>query len=91
MNAITRHIDSWSWVVIAITLVLFLVALFLKGLSHDLLLEAGVFLISVKLILMAYKNGVATEALKRKLDEVHAALDRTRHPRTGDNSAHAPL
>ncbi len=50
MNAMTRHIDSWSWVVIAITLVLFLVALFLKGLSHDLLLEAGVFLISVKLI-----------------------------------------
>ena len=76
MNAITRHIDSWSWVVIAVTLVLFLVALFLKGLSHDLLLEAGVFLISVKLILMAYKNGVATEALTRKLDEIHAALER---------------
>jgi len=76
MNAITRHIDSWSWVVIAITLVLFLVALFLKGLSHDLLLEAGVFLISVKLILMAYKNGAATEALKKKLDEIHAALER---------------
>jgi len=76
MNAITRHIDSWSWVVIAITLVLFLVALFLKGLSHDLLLEAGVFLISVKLILMAYKNGAATEVLKKKLDEIHAALER---------------
>ena len=76
MNAITRYIDSWSWVVIAITLALFLVGLFLKGLAHDLFLEAGVFLISVKLILMAYKNGVTTEALKSKLDEIHAALGR---------------
>ncbi|MGH9805653.1 MAG: hypothetical protein ACRD9W_00040 [Terriglobia bacterium] len=76
MNTVTKHIDSWSWVVIAVTLVLFALALFLKGLSHDLLLEAGVFLVSVKLILMAYKNGITTEALKSRLDEIHAALER---------------
>ncbi|MGH8850029.1 MAG: hypothetical protein ACREYD_03455 [Casimicrobiaceae bacterium] len=60
MQTVTRHVDSWSWVVIAVTFVLFLLALFLKGLSHDLLLEAGVFLISVKLILMErrrYRSG----------------------------------
>lgn len=76
MNSIRRHFDSWSWVVIVITLILFVVALFVKGLTHDLLLEAGVFLISVKLILMTYKNGVTNEGLKRKLDEIHAALER---------------
>ena len=36
--------DPGSLVVIAITLVLFVWALFEKGLTHDLLLEAGVFM-----------------------------------------------
>src|SRR5438045_2524576 len=45
-------------VVIALTLILFIVALFIQGLTHELLLEAGVFLVSVKLILMSYKNSV---------------------------------
>ena len=48
--------DPGSLVVIAITLVLFAWALFEKGLTHDLLLEAGVFMVSVKLIIMSYKN-----------------------------------
>ena len=76
MNTITRHFDPWSWVVIAVTLALFVVALFVKGLAHDLLLEGGVFLISVKLILMTYKNGVTADALKRKLDEIQVTLER---------------
>ncbi len=71
-----RHFDAWSLVVMAITLVLFLAALFAKGLTHDLLLEAGVFLVSVKLILMAYKNSVASAGMQEKLDEIHAALRR---------------
>jgi hypothetical protein len=60
--------------VMAITLVLFMSALFAKGFTHDLLLEAGVFLVSVKLMLMTYHNGVATERMQQKLDEIHAAL-----------------
>ena len=76
MKTITKHFDTWSWVVIVTTLVLFAVALFLKGMSHDLLLEAGVFLVSVKLILMTYKNGASTDQLKSKLDEIHATLER---------------
>ena len=77
MRKLGKHFDVWSWLVIAITLVLFVVALFEKGLTHDLLLEAGVFLVSVKLILMTHKNGVAADTLQRKLDEIHAAIERS--------------
>jgi hypothetical protein len=47
-----QHFDVPTLVVMAITLVLFGGALFVKGLTHDMLIEAGVFLISVKLIMM---------------------------------------
>jgi hypothetical protein len=76
MNATKRHVDGWSWIVMSITCVLFVAALFLKGLTHDLLLEAGVFLVSVKLIRMAYKNSVASADLKARLDDVQDALGR---------------
>ncbi len=76
MERIGKHFDPGSWLVILVTLVLFVVALFVKGLTHDLLLEAGVFLVSVKLILMTYKNAVAFDSLSRKLDEVRALLER---------------
>jgi hypothetical protein len=47
--------DPWSGVVIIVTLGLFGLALFLKGFTREVLLEASVFLVSVKLILMARK------------------------------------
>ena len=58
----------------AMTLALFVGALFIKGLTHDLFLEAGVFLISVKLILMSYKHGVYIDQIHHKLDELKALL-----------------
>ena len=49
------------------TLILFILALFSKGFTHDLLLEAAVFLVSAKLILAAYsietKLGVLKELI----------------------------
>ncbi|MBW2327978.1 MAG: hypothetical protein JRF45_16245 [Deltaproteobacteria bacterium] len=51
-----KHFDMGSMIVIIVTFILFITALFTKGLTHDLLLETGVFLVSVKLILMAFKN-----------------------------------
>ena len=51
----SKHFDTGSMIVIIVTLLLFIVALFTKGFNQDLLLEAGVFLVSVKLILMAYQ------------------------------------
>lgn len=62
-----RHFDAGSIIVIAITLVLFVAALFFKGLTHDLLLEAGVFLVSVKLIIMSYKSGESSASIQREL------------------------
>ena len=73
---IRKHFDAWSLLVIAITLVLFLAALFTTGLTHDLLLEAGVFLVSVKLILMGYKSSVSNDSIQQKLDEIHSAVQR---------------
>ena len=42
--------------VIAITLILFVSALFVKGFTHDLLLEAAGFLVSVQLIILSHRN-----------------------------------
>jgi low affinity Fe/Cu permease len=57
------------WVVFA-TLCLFIAALFAKGFTHDLLLEAAVFLVSVKLIIMSYRNSEGVAAIQEKLDEI---------------------
>lgn len=53
-----KYFDTTSILVIVITSILFVAALFTKGFTHDLLLEAGVLLVSVKLIMMAYKTSV---------------------------------
>ena len=71
---IGKHFDAWSLLVIAITLILFLAALFATGITHDLLLEAGVFLVSLKLILMAYKNSVSNDSMQQKLEDIHSAI-----------------
>lgn len=75
-HGIRKHVDPASLLVIALTLVLFLAALVVKGFGHDLLLEAGVFLVSVKLIIMAYKSSATTEALSAELADIRAALAR---------------
>ena len=69
-----RHFDFWSMVVIGLTLVLFLAALIIKGFTHDLLLEAGVFLVSVKLILMSHKNSELAIETEHRLEEIQAML-----------------
>jgi len=65
-----KHLDPGSLIVALVTLLLFVIALFTKGLTHDLFLEAGIFLISVKIILLSYKNGVSVSRLERKLDGI---------------------
>ena len=93
MDDIKRHIDTWSWIVLFITSVLFIVALFLKGLTHELSLEAGVFLVSLKLIMMAYKHSVVSAELKVRLDDVQAVLTRlegglqSRHAREAEGGS----
>ncbi len=64
------YFDTGSLVVISVTFVVFMIALFTKGFTHDLLLELGVFLVSVKLIIMTYKNGVHADKLEQDLKEI---------------------
>jgi len=65
-----KHFDLTSLVTIALTVILFVAALFIKGFTHDLLLEGGVFLVSVKLMHGSYKNSVNIDILNSKLDQI---------------------
>ena len=70
-----KLLDIGSWITIAVTLVLFAVAVFVEGVPHDLLLEAGVFLVSAKLVIMSYKNALASDELKMELQRLREALE----------------
>lgn len=72
-----QHFDLGSLVIILITFLLFAVALFVKGLTKDLLLESGVLLVSVKLILMGYKNNVTNNRLQAELGEIKKLLSKS--------------
>ena len=74
MAMTTKHIGYWSVLVVASTLILFVVALFKKGFTHEMLLKAGVFLVSVKLMRMSHKNGAHVEELKDRLSEIYEAV-----------------
>jgi hypothetical protein len=74
MPDISEKLDLGSRLVIVITFVLFGAALFVKGFGHDLLLEGGVFLVSVKLIIMAAKHGVSDREMRKRLDRLEATL-----------------
>ncbi|HET8529605.1 MAG TPA: hypothetical protein VFO08_00540 [Methylomirabilota bacterium] len=76
MASMRKHIDGGSLVVIGTTFGLFVIALFVKGFSREMLLEAGVFLVSVKLIIMSYKNALLAELIKDRLDEIQGAMRR---------------
>lgn len=76
---LVKILDPWSTVVIILTLILFVTALFLSGFTHDLLLEAGVFLVSLKLILMGYKDHVHAEYIEDRLESIYDLL-RNRQP-----------
>jgi hypothetical protein len=70
-----KYIDTGNFLVIALTMILFVIALFVKGFTHDLLLEAGVLLVSIKLILMNYKSKESNQVLLEKLNEMKQTLD----------------
>jgi hypothetical protein len=71
-----RHLDNASTATLVVTLVLFAIALFTTGFTHDLLLEAGVFLVSVKLILAGYKHDYHSHEIIKRLDQLQAQLNR---------------
>ena len=74
-EATMKHFDIGSMVIITITLILFIIALFFTGFTHDILLETGVFLISVKLIVMTYKSSVSSHKMYKEFQEVKKLLE----------------
>lgn len=74
MAKVRYYFDAGSLLVIFITFSLFAAALYFTGFTHDLLLEAGVFLVSVKLILMSYKNTVTSDRLHNELVEIRSLI-----------------
>jgi hypothetical protein len=66
----TNRLDPGSIVVAGITLLLFVIALFVKGFTHDLLTETAIFLVSVKIIMMAYRNSMDIRKVNEKLDKI---------------------
>jgi len=65
-------------VVIVITFVCFAIALFAKGLTQALLLEVGVLLVSVKLIMMAFKSSLANTEIVAELRAIRDLLEQYR-------------
>jgi hypothetical protein len=84
--AMSKPSDPWAIIIIVLTCGLFVLALFLKGFTHELLLEAGVFLVSLKLILMARKNTETENRLERQLTRIEELLARE----GPENSAPSP-
>ena len=65
-----RRLDLAYSLTLGITVLLFVVAVFEKGLTHELLLEAGVFLVSVKLVISTQKTSFETREIREKLDQI---------------------
>lgn len=72
MFGIRGHFDPASFLVILLTFILFTVALFVKGFTHDMLLEAGVLLVSAKLLMMSSKITDTSEDIVEKLSSICA-------------------
>lgn len=70
-----KYFDPGTIIVIIITVLLFTAALFVKGFTNALLLEAGVLLVSIKLIMMTYRNSLNYSDLKKDLNEIRRLLE----------------
>ena len=71
-----RYLSNMDILIIGITFFLFLAALFVKGLTKDMLLEAGVLLVSIKLIMMNYKTNMSTKRMLMELKEIKKNLNK---------------
>ena len=69
-----KYLSVTDFAVIIITIFLFAVALIVKGFSRDILLEAGVLLVSVKIIMMNYKNIQSNKSILRELNNIKETL-----------------
>lgn len=69
-----KWLDIASTLTLLVTVILFGLAASVHGLTHDLLLEAAIFVISVKLVLSNHKNENYLKSIETKLDSVEKKL-----------------
>ena len=69
-----KNFDLANVITIALTIILFVIALYATGFTKDLLLEAGVLLVSVKIILMSAANRDSNREILKKLNEIDEKL-----------------
>ncbi len=65
-----KYVSKSDLIVLLLTLILFILALFTEGLLHDLSLEIGILLVSVKLIMFNYHSSKDTAKILEKLDKI---------------------
>ena len=77
-----NKLDNGAAIAIAATFVLLAFAPLIKGIGKELLLEAGVLLVSIKLILMLLKNASESLAIREDLHRKRLLLqDLSARPR----------
>lgn len=64
-----------NMIVISLTIIVFIIALFLKGFTHEILLEVGVLLVSIKLIMITNKISTANQKLLNEMNKIKKVLD----------------
>lgn len=69
-----KFINTGNLIVIVLTILLFIIALFVKGFTKDLLLEIGVLLVSIKLIIFNYKQSLFDKEVLRRLDSIQKVI-----------------
>ena len=65
-----------SSIILTLTLISFVTALQSKGITEELFLEVGVFLVSAKLIVMSTIQHHQQDRFKKRLDTMDDKLDR---------------
>jgi len=69
-----KWLDMASTFTLLVTVILFGFAASVHGLTHDLLLESAIFLISVKLVLSNHRNENYLKSIEDKLNSLEKKL-----------------
>jgi hypothetical protein len=75
MTQMKKNFDLANTITIALTIILFAIALFATGFTKDLLLEAGVLLVSIKIIIMGAATRDSNKEILKKLIEINEKLE----------------
>jgi len=75
MTQMKKNFDLANTITIALTFILFAIALFTTGFTKELLLEAAVLLVSIKIITMGAANRNSNKEIIKKLNEINEKLE----------------